>query len=300
MGTRPFTQIKEKEVFEILELFFSNGGQYVDTSFFYGYGKVEKMIGKFNRFYQPQAIYISKIGYFTNLEDYKNINKLQEAVQKSMENLFYHPKYILFHEADWDVWWSKTKQLGNLINLKKLNEINYQIYYQFSSFLKSLDILPGISGNNAHIIEELLALNPHLVLLSKQYDLLWRNGKNLISSAKENKFFLCLGAPFHQGWLFKLKNLIKKRPQFKKEIEELIEVITNASYPLDHIALNFLLQSTKNNVVFGVTTKEELLQNIKNSLEVLPEDLIQKLEAINIFSSPMYGPLKILTGVENG
>jgi aryl-alcohol dehydrogenase-like predicted oxidoreductase len=293
LGTRPFTQIREKEIFSILEYFFSQGGQYVDTSYFYGYGKVEKIIGKFIKTYNPKILLISKIGYFNNLEDYKDINKINLAIERTCENLFFTPNYILLHEADWKIWWSKAGQLDQLIELDDFKNLNFELYYKFNEILDKLSILGGISGNNANIIQKLLFLKPKIVLLSKQYDLLWKNAQPLIFDSMRSDFSLILGAPFHQSWILRLNELSKKNPQISKEIRQLNKIVSNHSYTLKHIALNFIVQTTECKIAFGVENKRELDENLRNLITLLPDNLIEELKKIRVFLPPLPGPLMI-------
>lgn len=289
LGTRPFVHINEKEVFQILEHFFSCGGQYVDTAYFYGYGRIAKLIGTFNKLYNPKAIYIYKIGYFSKGSEYRNIESLKHAIEEACANLSSLPRYVLLHEADWCVWWRKTNQLGTLISPKNSNLLNLAIYEKLCGFLKSLSILPGISGNNAESLLSLLIIQPKMILLSKQYDLLWKNAQSLM----HYQGLLLLGSPFHQGWLFRLKELTQKLPQINHEIKKLKEIFDSYAYSLDHLALNFCLQTTKSKVVFGVESKEQLIKNLNNMNRPLSQELILKLKAISVIQPPMPGPLAI-------
>lgn len=289
LGTRPFIHINEKEVFKILEHFFSCGGQYVDTAYFYGYGRIAKLIGAFNKLYNPKAIYIYKIGYFSKASDYRNIDILKLAIEEACTNLFSLPRYVLLHEADWSVWWRKTNRLGTLISLKNATFLNLEIYEKLCDFLKSLSILPGISGNNTESLAILLHIQPKMILLSKQYDLLWKNAQSLM----HYQGLLLLGSPFHQGWIFKLKELAQRLPQINHDIKKLKKIFDSHSYALDHLALNFCLQTTKGKVVFGVESKEQLIKNLDNMNQPLPQELILKLKKINIIQPPMPGPLAI-------
>lgn len=289
LGTRPFIHINEKEVFQILEYFFSYGGQYVDTAYFYGYGRIAKLIGAFNKLYNPKAIYIYKIGYFSRSSDYRNIDILKLAIEEACTNLSCLPRYVLLHEADWGVWWRKTNRLGTLIPPKNTTLLNLEIYEKLCNFLKSLSILPGISGNNAESLLALLLIQPKMILLSKQYDLLWKNAQRLM----HYQGLLLLGSPFHQGWLFRLNELAQRLPQINHEISKLKKIFDSHSYSLDHVALNFCLQTTKGKVVFGVESKEQLIKNLNNINQPLPQDLILKLKTISIMQPPMPGPLAI-------
>ena len=289
LGTRPFIHVNEKEIFQILEHYFSCGGRYVDTAYFYGYGRIAKLIGTFNKLYKPNAIYIYKIGYFSKGNDYRNIDFLKLAVEEACANLFTLPRYVLLHEADWSIWWRKTNRLGTLISPNNMDLLDLEIYEKLNVFLKSISILSGISGNNAECLSILLRIQPDMILLSKQYDLLWKNAQSLM----HYKGLLALGSPFHQGWLFKLKELAQKLPQISNDIKKLKKVIESYSYSLDHLALNFCLQTTKSKIVFGVESKQQLIKNLTNMNQLLPQELILKLKTIKIIQPPMPGPLTI-------
>ena len=274
LGTRCFNEINEMEIFQILEDFFSLGGRYIDTAFLYGDGWPLKLIGKFNKLYRPNDSYISKIGYFHKTKDYRDINNLRKAIDKSCNALNMKPEFILLHEADWLVWWASEAKIGELINIKLSNNLLLSYFDNFRGLLKNFNINAGISGNNAHILGFLFPiLRPKLVLLSKQYDLLWKNAEPLITSVCDDVYLL-LGAPFHQGWLFKLNELKKIIPCYYKQICKLEKIALQTKYALDHIALNFMWQSVgKAKVVFGVKSAQELRKNLTLISQNLPEEL---------------------------
>ncbi len=294
LGTFSLRDSNEIEIKNTIFKYLEMGGRYIDTAPFYGNRKIEMILGDVLKEINTPVFIATKIGYLQNQNDYKNPLALRDQFLRSYELLNEKVNLLQIHEADWDLWWKfslndKTKTVSDLINnmpiIKTLEEVNNQGYVKYI----------GITGNNSDKIYRIAnSYSFDSVLIAKQYDLLWRNATtDLCKLTEDRNLFFAVGAPFHQGKLLNLTQLIHDNSKSDKELAEqarkLNAIIKDYNLnPLD-TCIKFLLKDHRIDViVLGVKDAYELnwLQNFDEEMD---DNIYNAINSLGLLRPPSLG-----------
>jgi aryl-alcohol dehydrogenase-like predicted oxidoreductase len=294
LGTFSFKDLTEREMYEILEKYFASGRIFIDTAAFYGNRYVEKSLGKILSKLGVNCFIATKVGYFQRKEHYRSFNYIYDQIKYSQELLGRKINLLQIHEADWDVWWESNQHkpisredvinspiIELLLKLKKENEVDFI----------------GITGNNADklafIVECLEDIDT--VLVAKQYDLLWRNGRqSLRNLIKEKGLFYIVGAPFHQGKLINLdrfiaENRMLNNDEIATEAEKLQKLINYYGLDLVKTCIEFILTDYLVDLTLvGVKNTTELWWTEAN-LNPIHHEIYEELLNIGFIMPPSQG-----------
>lgn len=296
LGTLHLRRLKIQKAFELLDHYFYFGGKSIDTAYLYGHGEVERLLGEYVRAFNPDCYITTKIGYFDDSTIYIDFIKLRRKILEAIDRLNCIPEYILLHEADWSVWWCSDARPGELATDAILAQGNFDLFFKCLELGKEYGFQIGISGNHARVLQCLASiLHPSLVLVAKQYDLLWNSALNLINQAKNDNYLVLCAAPFHQGWLYKLNELENKLPHLSHRIMALNHLLHKNNLKVEQLAISYILRSTNSStkVVFGVESLEELKIVFKNYNYKILDQIINEIKILGSDHIPMQGPIAI-------
>lgn len=259
LGLLDFRKLSQKEISLVLDNYFNMGGKYIDGALLYGGEDLAKCLGEIIACEDYPAIINYKIGYFLNKKDFNSDIAFIQKIDY-LKNIFKEKlKLISLHEVDWKIWWNPDCNIKDIVtNVEDFvtkSHINY-----VKNYVNSLDCKLGYTSNNASSLELVINyLKPDFFLIAKQFDLLWRNAYKILS----NDFYPDLGkfvaSPYHQGWLFDLKNLAKKIPRYKENINILNRMLEEENINISEIAIIFqVLIFSKTKIVVGIKNIDEL------------------------------------------
>lgn len=296
LGTLGFRSLPFPSVRAILNRYFDTGGEWIDTAALYGNGSVEKAIGRFLNSTGTEAKVATKIGYFAQSKHYHDSANLVAACEASTARLQRGPNLVFIHEADWRVWWDGTAPQGTFVAPQDSYSIGESIRFLKNSLLAKR-IGMGIAGNCATGLESVYRMGSHtaweVVLIAKQYDLVWRNASGFAGLLGRVKKPECwLAAPFHQGWLFRLDQLSRLLPESKAQVRAVQGLLTNFRLTPAEVALPFIRATQPYaSVVIGVETVMELDHARIAYNRCIPEELIASLQDLHWCHKAMPGPL---------
>jgi aryl-alcohol dehydrogenase-like predicted oxidoreductase len=296
LGTLHLRRLKMKKVFDLLDYYFCSGGKSLDTAYLYGHGEVEHLIGEYVRAFNPGCHITTKVGYFNDSKIYVDFIKLRSKIFEAIDRLNCIPEYILLHEADWSTWWYSDAQPGELATDAILEKGNFDLFFKCLELGKEYGFRVGISGNHAPVLQRLASiLHPSLILVAKQYDLLWNSALSLINQAENSNYLVLCAAPFHQGWLYKLNELKNKLPHLSHRIMALNKLLHKNNLKVEQLAISYILSSTNSStkVVFGVESLEELKIVFKNYNYKILDQIINEIKMLGSDHVPMQGPIAI-------
>lgn len=283
-----------KDLERVLEKFFLRGGVKLDGAMLYGGERHAKLLAEVILTNQYPAQVNYKIGYFSEKATYRDTEKLKNIVDKIQSNFGGNLNSICIHEADYSRWWSPFIAEDCLISA---TPEAVDSLAQLKSFINSRGLLFAYSGNNADALScACRGLVPDSLIIAKQFDLLWKTGKELVSSCVIKGIDVHIAAPFHQGWLFNLSGLRNKKPEFSNAIQMLNDFVNSSDLSLIELALGYQLLSYNNTtIIVGVNNENQLDEVIDafNATDKLSKRDMDTLNSIRISSGPMPGPITI-------
>jgi len=288
LGTLALAPVTEPERDEIINHFLDWGGVWLDTASLYGDGELERYIGRYRK---GRTVKVStKLGHFKSRRSYAQRSELLKQIRLQTERLCGWADQVLLHEADWPVWWR-----CNVSSLDYSHAViqSSEAWQLLGLMAKDNGVRIGMSGNDAHVVGRLAdLLQPDVVLIAKQYDLIWRNAHHLARQTNRSTE-LWLAAPFHQGWLFRLQELARIRPDVAAVAKKLESALPSDKNARARIAMAWLkLNAPTSRIVAGVASLDEL----KILLDGWDEPVDQRLQVIladGFVGTPMVGPLKV-------
>ncbi len=259
-------KINIKKINDILSYCYKNNIKTIDTAS--NYINSEKIIGNFIKRKKNKFEIITKYKLpYKNLSDELNLTALK---------LHKYPQTILFHNADE---FMKIELRKHLIYLKKIRKIKK---YGVSVYNKS-EIEKILSVDNPDIIQ--LPIN----ILDKR---LLKN--NFLNKIKAKGIEIHARSIFLRGLLFYSPiEIIKLFPKIKKEILILDSIAKNYNITIAELSLlwvNNLKQIDR--IVLGVTSKNELENNIKLMKKRISNNFFEKINKINITNEKIINPSK--------
>jgi aryl-alcohol dehydrogenase-like predicted oxidoreductase len=298
LGTLGFRTLTLSSVCSILDRYFDTGGEWIDTAALYGNGSVERAIGSFLNSTGAKAKVATKIGYFPRSKYYHDSAKLVAACEASAARLQYRPDLIFMHEADWKIWWDRNAPQGQSVTPQDAYSIGDNIRSLKHSLLKRGTSI-GIAGNCATGLESVYRMSSQteweVVLIAKQYDLVWRNASSFAELLGRTKKIRCwLAAPFHQGWLFRLDQLSRLVPESTAQVRAVQGLLAKFRLTPAEVALPFIRATRPYaSVVIGVEAIGELDNARAAYNRCIPAELIASLQCLHWCHKAMPGPLRV-------
>ncbi len=292
LGTLSFMQLDKSEVADILDCFFLSGGTHLDCSLFYGGERKINDIVDIIKVNNYPAVVNVKIGHFSDMENYHNIAVLSKIIEGIKGKLKFNLCSVSLHEADWAIWWNKKYRPGYILtknipvtlktNIVKLKEI---VNCQGMKF--------GFSGNHAAGLEQAVnIIKPDIIMLAKQFDLLWRTAKDFLDNCSYTGMEIHLASPFHQGWLFRMNELEIMFPQHEVLIRKLRELTGDDTNMIVDLAVSFQLVSyAHTRVVIGVDSVKQLRLIFDACNKTPNHQKIREIRRSGIVMPPMSGPV---------
>jgi aryl-alcohol dehydrogenase-like predicted oxidoreductase len=278
LGTLHLRELDASEIASVLHAFFERGGRVLDTATLYGGLPLLTRVGAWLRSTGAPARTWLKVGYFDRLTDYRDDRAFAAAASAAREALGPSTSAVLVHEADWRLWWDDARPDERV---------------RVDGLRAALGDLPvGYSGNNAAPLHQVVRAAPPTgpVLVAKQYDLLWNTAEPLVRWAETSSSPLALGAPWHQGWLWRLEALAAERPELASATAALRDLAQELGTSPAALALPFLARSSpKAHVAFGARTPEEVHAAFDAFGEPLSEASFVRVAALRRPLPPM-GP----------
>jgi aryl-alcohol dehydrogenase-like predicted oxidoreductase len=256
---------------KILHKAFLSGIETLDTA--YGYGDAHKVIGEFHK---------------ENSEcKFKIITKLPFNISEKDNILSICNDYL--------------KQLN-------IETIEVLMFHSFESYYKnrnSLVLLNGLKdrGKIKHIgvsvytndeLKYLIDNEPLVTVIQLPFNLFDNNfvrGELLIKAKRKNKIIHTRSA-FLQGLFYmnpNESNVIVNKLKFELSLINKISVMENCS--ISDLALGYCIkQEYIDNVIIGVDSIEQLIENIKSSSYLIKDEAVQKINKIQILNHDLLNP----------
>ncbi len=248
---------------DILRIAKENNIQILDTAL--GYGNSEQVIGEYHKLYPNKKFdIISKIGN-TSLN-------ICEEIEKSLKRLDIEQFYgYMFH--NYETLKGNLNAYNELKNAKKqklTSRIGISLY-------ANQDIEDVINNHNFDFIQ--VPFN----LLDNDF----QKGE-LLQKAKSKNIEVHIRSAFLQGLFFMN---IDKIPEKVESLKCHLNEIKNLDIPIQQLSLQYpLSKSYIDYVVIGVDSKEQLLSNIGLQNKKISEDLIKKIDKIQVVNKEMLNP----------
>ncbi|MBO9123758.1 MULTISPECIES: aldo/keto reductase [unclassified Rhizobium] len=301
LGTFALADATQDEFDAVLDTYLESGGEWIDTAFAYGYGSAELKLGSYIRRRGANVRISTKIGHFPEAPGYRRPGAVNDAFAAMQERLGRLPDQILLHEADWVVWWRDDGQPFQILPegamTPELQTAPALLDVQAAA--ARAGIRWGFSGNNAPTLGRAsYRVTPDVVMVAKQYDLLWRSAEPLVEIASMKEFDLWLASPFHQSWLFRLPELARfgdeANPQIARGARALEELTSATGRGIVDLAIPFLLdRHCDTRIVVGARSAEEIAGVINATREPLPIEVTDAIDRIGFIASPMKSPQQL-------
>jgi aryl-alcohol dehydrogenase-like predicted oxidoreductase len=267
----------------ILDAWVDAGGRRVDTAAFYGRGDAEVLLGGWLRHAPSDVLVTTKIGYFPSSRLYRDAEHVIRAVHESCTRLGRIPDAVLLHEADWDCWWSDARA-G--VRLGAAPHEPCGAWQVLGELARTLGFAAGISGNHAATLTAVAdCLEPSVLLVGKQYDLIWRSAASLLRPCVGRR--VTLAAPFHQGALLDLPALAgdalrRGDHSMAAQVSSLQGLLGRHGVDVAHAALAWLLSTTSAEICFGAATVHEVRADVRAFETELPDELVGALSRLGL------------------
>lgn len=255
-------------VFTILETAYNSGIQMLDTA--ESYGTAHEVIGMFHMAH-PSKIFnvITKLPHYID-------GKIVEKVERYFRELNIDKLHgLLFHSFE-----SYNQNVTAISFLKDLKK-NNQIENIGVSVYTNLQMEEVIRDKDIDIIQ----------LPYNLFDNINQRGE-LIARAKKSGKIIHTRSAFLQGLFFsdfQSENKIIKG--LKNELRYLRKLSVDYDTPIQKLALNYCLQQKNiDQILMGVDTLSQLAQNLTDADFSLSEELIKKIDAINVEDHKLLNP----------
>lgn len=271
--------IDEEEVSKMFDYAIKNGINYFDTAWGYHKWTAEKVTGKMLKKYPRESFYLATKfpGY-----DIANMNKVEEIFEKQLENcqVEYFDFYLIHNVYEKDIDSYLDEKYGLFEYLLKQKE-NGRIKHLGFSCHGSLEVMTRfLEKYGQHMEFAQIQLN--------YLDYEFQNAKALVELLNEYNIPIWIMEPLRGGKLAKLS---------EKHEEKLKKLRPNETVP----AWGFrFLQSfpTIKVVLSGMSTMEQLEQNIKTFEEDKPVTDEEKKALLSIAKDMLHGNILPCTGCE--
>ena len=254
--------------FNILNIAFENGIKTLDTA--EAYGSAHEVIGLFHSKNPTKKFKV--ITKFPKLINYDIVDKVDSYLKDLKIN---HLETLMFHS--FDSYQNNINNLDILKNLKSNNKIN--------TF--------GVSVYTNDEIEKVI-LNQDIDIIQLPFNLLdninYRG--DILHKAKIKGKIIHTRSSFLQGLFFKdFNNKMHIVKKLKKQLEILKQIRMESNCSVEELALGYCVgQNNIDNVIIGIDSTFQLINNIKASNFHITENILKKINNINVKDLNLLNP----------
>lgn len=294
LGGAALSRLPERQLAATVATYAEMDGRLFDVSPAYGGWDGVDRVAAAIRQWVPDPAVIIKLGYFDDPDKYRCRSAIRDQCHRLIERTKINPCVIMLHEADWAAWW-RLAAIGELLSDGETGLDPGGAYY-LRELSQEIGCASGLAGNHANALSRATEMMPELdaVLLAKQVDLLWGTGDAMAASLASADTAVILAAPFHQGWIFRLGELARARPEMCPAIERLAALQEAEGTEACDWAIPFLrVHMPGCSVMVGATTPDEVRDAFAAFKRELCPELYASIAANRICASAMQGlPLK--------
>lgn len=264
-------KLNEKKINSILDFAFEHNIRFLDTA--EAYGDSQKTIGDYHKKFGQKFEIITK---FNSKETYLPL-KLSEKVKQNLEILNVDCLYCyMFHSFnDFKLFFLQYKV--EIEDLKK------------RGLIKKL----GVSVYTNEEAEQLLKYDK-IDIVQLPYNLLDNANKraDIIERLKKRGVEVHTRSTFLQGLFFKKEEeLPNKLKVLLPYVQELKRIAKENVLDLNSMSLNYVIsQKNIDNVLIGVDSVEQLIENMDVLNQTLPESVIQEIDLIDVKETALLNP----------
>jgi aryl-alcohol dehydrogenase-like predicted oxidoreductase len=253
---------------EILEYAFDNGIRILDSA--EAYGNAHDVIGAFHKA-QPKKSFV----VITKLPHHFNA-KIKDRVTTYLNELYVEQLHaLLFHS--FDSYKKNIKNFDALLELKAQKKIKHI----------------GVSVYTNEEIEEII-LDDYVEIIQLPFNLLDNKAlrSQALKEAKSKGKIIHTRSAFLQGLFFKAidseNNTVK---QLNNELKQLSNIKNRSKVSMSQLALNYCLQQeTIDNVLIGVDSKKQLIENIAALNCTVEPEIIEEINSIKTQNIDLLNP----------
>lgn len=256
---------------EILSLAFKNGIQILDSA--EAYGNAHEVIGKYHQLHSNKFNVITK--FSSKRTDLGNT--LTDRVKKNIEVLNVDNLYAyMFHSYnDFEKYYDVYKR--EIIELKQ------------NGLIKKI----GVSIYTNEEFEKLLSYD-EIDIIQIPFNVLDNVSLRgvLIEAANKKGIEIHSRSVFLQGLFFmETKDIPPQVKNIAKYVDQLNRLCQKYKVGMNEVALNYCLhQPHINQVLIGVDTSEQLIENLKLIEKEIPESLIQEINSVKVDEVELLNP----------
>ncbi len=261
-------KISLEESHAILEYAFDNGITILDSA--EAYGNAHEVIGSFHKRHPNKSFeVITKLPHHFDA----NINDKVNTYLKDLQVSQLHA--LLFHS--FSSYKAHIDNFGVLVNLKSKGKIKYI----------------GVSVYTNEEIEAVL-LNDDVDIIQLPFNLLDNSALRgeVLKKAKSKGKIIHTRSAFLQGLFFKSINAENNTVrQLSKELEQLTQIKNRSNSTMAQLALNYCLQQKDiDNVLIGVDSKTQLIDNINVLNNMISGEVIAEIDTIKTEKLDLLNP----------
>ncbi|HZG83382.1 aldo/keto reductase [Paenibacillus sp.] len=279
--------------FDIMDLAFRSGINFVDSAPMYGFGESEELVGRGTEKAGGQIYISTKVGWLDrtivrNLGDeaYRDEAAIRRVVEHSMRLLGRsYLDIVMVHEPEWKQW-GLDPDTGDGVILTTLERLKKE------GVIGAI----GMGGGHLDVMTRLAETGRFDVLLTfMHYDLAVQDAKErLLPAAKKHDMGVILGGPFRQGALaVKQEARIAEmrrtgeypwgfNEEVVRKIDHIYKLADETGIPLAEMGVRYLLSDPQvSTVIPGPRKVEELESNLEAARKgPLPEDVLEQIRKI--------------------
>jgi aryl-alcohol dehydrogenase-like predicted oxidoreductase len=290
IGGAALARLGEKALSDALSAYASAGGQWLDISPAYGGWAQVSAIGAAVRREAPNLRPLIKLGYFADGKSYRDPVRVRAQCARLVQAFGVAPVAVMLHEADWKIWWQEVEHPAGLLGPN--DTITSDVPAMLEGLGREYGCKTGLSGNNADALATALSACPEaqIVLMAKQTDLLWSSGDTLATRLVAEGRTVLLAAPFHQGWLLRLRDIHWIRPVLKHSAHLLGDILASAHVTVEEAAIPFLRSLHPGAAVMvGATQLSEVRLACEAIDRPMPQPLFDRIVANRCSAAAMPG-----------
>jgi len=261
----------QETVNKILDLAFEKGIQLLDTA--EAYGDAQEVIGVYHKQSNNRFNVITK--FSSGRKDLPS--SFIERVSRDLQVLNIQSLYCyMFHSfGDFRVHFEEHKD--EIAQLKA------------SGVIKKLGV--SVYGNNE--IDELLG-EEDVDLIQLPFNLLDNNGQrsDSLKRAKNRGIEIHTRSAFLQGLFFKnIDDLPGKLKELNPHLKEIRRIADSNKLSLGDLSLNYVVQQSGiDNVLIGVDSPEQLMQNFESLENVIADQVVREIDLIHVQQTNLLNP----------
>jgi aryl-alcohol dehydrogenase-like predicted oxidoreductase len=260
-------QPSKENVFDILDLAFTQGIKQLDSAD--AYGNAQQIIGEFG----------AKTGKYFEVNTKFHVHgdrSIPEQLDTTLAQLKLEKVNVYFFHRFEDLR-NTPAALTVLKELKQENKISY-------------------SGVSIYTNEEFRACidDPEIDVIQLPFNLLDNDSKrgDLIKAAKQAGKILQVRSVFLQGLFFKEDGTFPAYLQpLSKYVQELKKLAENNDLSMFDLALGYVIAKPEiDSIIIGVDSKEQLQKNLEAQKLIINKDLLEKIDAIEVEEESLLYP----------